>query len=409
MKIPDHPTALFVGRGHDPRPRRRHLRARVAVGDPVAMRSVNCAMRASAPADTGCYWVEAAIISYEACRQRKAGFKKALSAKVPGVRYFADQPGFLTDEARTTAAEIITAKANVDALYAANEGGTVGALKGIQATRHAGRTVVLGSDISAQIAEAMLAQRKTLVLTVGQGAQRMRRVAVQQALRAVRGEQIAQFDTYISTREFTSANPQGLRSWLAAHKDACRRCAVGSTRRGRRGRQRRGAPSRGGQRGTARPANAAPASARDPRASSGVCRRGDAPHVEMVLVAVTVSGASATASAPAVRTTTNTTNTTVSGAPTPCASNPANDGRRPNPRARARRRALRPDDPRPAPGQRPGRRAHVLVGRGARRPTRRGRAERLCQPAAARRRSTRSRHYQHLDRLAVGHRAVAVG
>jgi|tagenome__1003787_1003787.scaffolds.fasta_scaffold20710276_2 ABC-type sugar transport system substrate-binding protein len=181
-------------------------------------------MRASAPADTGCYWVEAAIISYEACRQRKAGFKKALSAKVPGVRYFADQPGFLTDEARTTAAEIITAKANVDALYAANEGGTVGALKGIQATRHAGRTVVLGSDISAQIAEAMLAQRKTLVLTVGQGAQRMRRVAVQQALRAVRGEQIAQFDTYISTREFTSANPQGLRSWLAAHKDACRRC-----------------------------------------------------------------------------------------------------------------------------------------------------------------------------------------
>ena len=157
--------------------------------------------------------------AYEACRQRKAGFKKALSAKVPGVRYVADQPGFLPDEAPTTAADILTAKANVDALYATNEGGTLGALKGIQATRHAGRTVVLGSDIGVQIAEAMLAQPKTLVLTVGQDAQRMGRVAVEQALRAVRGQQIARFDTYISTTEFTSDNPQGLRTWLAAHKD----------------------------------------------------------------------------------------------------------------------------------------------------------------------------------------------
>src|SRR4051812_41930947 len=33
MKIPDDPTALLVGRGHDPRPGRRHLRARFAVGD----------------------------------------------------------------------------------------------------------------------------------------------------------------------------------------------------------------------------------------------------------------------------------------------------------------------------------------------------------------------------------------
>jgi simple sugar transport system substrate-binding protein len=157
--------------------------------------------------------------AYEACRQRKAGFKKTLSAKVPGVRYVADQPGFLPDEAPTTAADILTANANVDALYAANEGGTLGALKGIQATRHAGHTVVLGSDISVQIAEAMLAQPKTLVLTVGQDPQRMGRVAVQQALRAVRGQQITQFDTYISTTEFTSDNPQELRAWLAAHKD----------------------------------------------------------------------------------------------------------------------------------------------------------------------------------------------
>jgi ABC-type sugar transport system substrate-binding protein len=156
---------------------------------------------------------------YAACRQRKAGFQRILSARVPGVRYVTDRPGVLTDEAARTAADIVTAKPGIDALYATNEGGTLGALQGIQATRHAGRTVVLGSDIGVQIAEAMLAHPETLVLTVGQEPQRMGRVAVQQALRAARGEQGAQFETYIPTTEFTSDDRRGILTWLAAHKD----------------------------------------------------------------------------------------------------------------------------------------------------------------------------------------------
>jgi hypothetical protein len=55
----------------------------------------------------------------------------------------------------------------------------------------------------------MLAQPKTLVLTVGQDAQRMGRVAVQQALRAIRGQHIAHLDTYIPTTEFTKRQPAG--------------------------------------------------------------------------------------------------------------------------------------------------------------------------------------------------------
>ncbi len=156
---------------------------------------------------------------YEACRQRKAGFKKALSAEVPGVRYVADRSGFLPGEAPKSAEDILTAKPDVDALYAVNEGGTLGALDAIKATGRAGRTVVLGSDIDVQIAKAMLAQPNTLVLTVGQDAQRMGRVAVQQALREVRGQHNARFDTFIPTTEFTSEDRQAVLAWLAAHKD----------------------------------------------------------------------------------------------------------------------------------------------------------------------------------------------
>jgi simple sugar transport system substrate-binding protein len=156
---------------------------------------------------------------YTACRQRKAGFERALSAKVPGVRYVADRAGFLTEEAAKTTANIIAARPEVDAVYASNEGGTVGALQGIEATQHPGGTVVLGSDIGVPIAHAMLSQPKTLVLTVGQDPQRMGRVAVQEALSAARGEQSAQFETYIPTTEFTSEDRRGLLAWLAAHKD----------------------------------------------------------------------------------------------------------------------------------------------------------------------------------------------
>ena len=165
----------------------------------------------------------------------QGGLQEGALGQDPGVRYVADQSGFLPDEAPRTAADIFTANANVDALYATNEGGTLGALKGIRATRHAGRTVILGSDIGVQIADAMLAQPKTLVLTVGQDAKRMGRVAVQQALRAVRGQQIAQFDTYIPTTAFTSDNPQGLR-YLAGGPP------------GRPGRSRRSARTRRGSR-----------------------------------------------------------------------------------------------------------------------------------------------------------------
>jgi simple sugar transport system substrate-binding protein len=156
---------------------------------------------------------------YAACRQRKAGFERTLSAKVPGVRYVADRTGFLTGEAARTAADILTAKPDADAIYASNEGGTLGAVQAIEATRRAGRTVVLGSDIGVQIAEAMLARPETLVLTVGQDPQRMGHVAVQEALGAVRGKQNARFETYIPTTEFTSDHRRGILTWLADHRD----------------------------------------------------------------------------------------------------------------------------------------------------------------------------------------------
>jgi ABC-type sugar transport system substrate-binding protein len=156
---------------------------------------------------------------YAACAQREAGFERVLVSQMPGVRFIADRQGFLTDEAARTTAGILAEKPRVDAIYASNEGGTLGALKGIHNAKRTGRTVVLGSDIGVQIAHAMLAEPETLVLTVGQDPQRMGRVAVREALRAARGEKTSQFETYIPTTEFTSEDRGAVQAWLTAHRD----------------------------------------------------------------------------------------------------------------------------------------------------------------------------------------------
>jgi simple sugar transport system substrate-binding protein len=157
--------------------------------------------------------------AYQACRDRKAGFKAGLLAKVPGAQFVADQAGFQPDTAPKTATDMLTGDPNIDAFYSTNDNGTIGALKGVQATNHIGKTVIFGSDISVPIATAMKQFPKTLVATNAQDPQQMGRVAVQQALTLVNGGKVAQFTTFIPAKVYSSDKPDEVQAWLDAHKD----------------------------------------------------------------------------------------------------------------------------------------------------------------------------------------------
>jgi ABC-type sugar transport system substrate-binding protein len=156
---------------------------------------------------------------YEACRQRKAGFKDAVTKAVPGVVWAADQDGYEAGKSTETATNMLTGDAAIDGLFANNENGVIGAMQGVIGTDRLRKVAVFGNDIDPQIAQYMLSNPDTLIATNGQQPQEMGKVAVEMALKAIKGEKNDTYLTNVPTELFTSTNPDGINAWLAAHAD----------------------------------------------------------------------------------------------------------------------------------------------------------------------------------------------
>jgi len=75
-------------------------------------------------------------------------------------------------------------------VWAANEGGTVGAVTAVRTAGKGGRVAVFGTDISAQLIDFLLAEDGILQAVTAQKPFDMGRTAVESALRALRGEPV---------------------------------------------------------------------------------------------------------------------------------------------------------------------------------------------------------------------------
>ena len=155
---------------------------------------------------------------YEACQQRKSGFLAALDGAGATYEVISDQEGFIADAATQTATEMLTAHPDINLMWTANEGGTIGAVLGVHAAGLGGETAVFGSDISAQIAQ-MLQDGDVLKAVIAQQPQEMGREAVQIALNLMAGEMVDDKLIYIPTLIIQASDPDGIADWLEAHKD----------------------------------------------------------------------------------------------------------------------------------------------------------------------------------------------
>ena len=156
---------------------------------------------------------------YEACVQRKTGFKAALLMKVPGAKFVSDQEGFVLDKATQKATDMLTANPEIDAFYATTDNGAMGGIQGILATGHEGKTVVFGSDMSTPMANYLLTKPDILILTNGQTPQQMGALAVQQALKAINGEKIDNYLTITPTHMYFASTPDDVKTWQQVHAD----------------------------------------------------------------------------------------------------------------------------------------------------------------------------------------------
>ena len=85
---------------------------------------------------------------------------------------------------------ILTAHPDLDVIWAANEGGTVGAVTAVRSTGRAGRVVVFGTDMSEQIGGFLLAEDGILQAVTGQKPMEIGGRAVEAAVKSLRGEPV---------------------------------------------------------------------------------------------------------------------------------------------------------------------------------------------------------------------------
>ncbi|MCK5152828.1 MAG: substrate-binding domain-containing protein [Spirochaetales bacterium] len=109
---------------------------------------------------------------------------------LPGVEVVAQQDAWLAEAAVAKSSDIITANPDLDLIYAANDGGTIGSVMGVNNAGKAGEIVVFGIDASEQLANFVLADDGILQASTGQQPYMIGYMAVEFAVKAIRGESV---------------------------------------------------------------------------------------------------------------------------------------------------------------------------------------------------------------------------
>lgn len=89
---------------------------------------------------------------------------------MPGVEVIADQDAWMQDKAVTVASDILTAHPDVNIIFAANDGGTVGSTMAVKNAGKSGEVFVFGIDASEQIAAMLQDEDNILQAVTGQDA-----------------------------------------------------------------------------------------------------------------------------------------------------------------------------------------------------------------------------------------------
>ncbi|MHB0998566.1 MAG: substrate-binding domain-containing protein [Armatimonadota bacterium] len=135
-----------------------------------------------------------AVIQYksflpEPSGKRTKGFLDEVK-KLPGVKVVADQDAWETAKAADVVQGVLTANPGVNLIWAANEGGTVGAVTAVNSMGKAGKVVVFGTDMSQQIGDFLTADDNILQAVTAQKPIEIGKAAIESAMKAIKGEKI---------------------------------------------------------------------------------------------------------------------------------------------------------------------------------------------------------------------------
>ncbi|MFA5468351.1 MAG: substrate-binding domain-containing protein, partial [Sphaerochaetaceae bacterium] len=121
---------------------------------------------------------------------RSQGFLDQIK-DIPGVRVVADQDAWLQDKAITIAGDIITANKDVNVIFSANEGGTIGSTMAVKNAGKAGDIVVFGFDGSEQMVQLLKDPANILQAAIAQDPYTIGMRTMESVIKAANGEDIS--------------------------------------------------------------------------------------------------------------------------------------------------------------------------------------------------------------------------
>jgi simple sugar transport system substrate-binding protein/ribose transport system substrate-binding protein len=126
---------------------------------------------------------------FEGCPPRKTGFLEQVN-DMPGVEVVADQAGWIADDAVTVSEAMLQANPDINLLWAANEGGTVGHALAVKSSGLAGEVFVFGTDMNDQMAQMLQSDDNILQGVTGQAPYQMGYDALLTTLDVLAGESV---------------------------------------------------------------------------------------------------------------------------------------------------------------------------------------------------------------------------
>ncbi|MCX6132337.1 MAG: substrate-binding domain-containing protein [Ignavibacteriales bacterium] len=110
--------------------------------------------------------------------------------KLPGVSIVSEQDAWLAEQATKKVGDILTANPDIDIVWSANEGGTVGAVMAVRNAGKAGKVCVFGTDISDQLSNFLLDDDGVLRAITGQQPFEIGSMAADAAVKALKGQPV---------------------------------------------------------------------------------------------------------------------------------------------------------------------------------------------------------------------------
>ncbi len=126
----------------------------------------------------------------EVSADRVDGFIEAVEAGGASIDVVSQQDAWLAEKAVSVAGDIITANPDLNVIYAANEGGTVGAVQAVRNAGKEGEIYVFGIDGSEQLADFLMDEDNVLQAVTAQSPFEMGSMAVKAALDSLDGNPV---------------------------------------------------------------------------------------------------------------------------------------------------------------------------------------------------------------------------